>query len=273
MLSFLSERFPAVSPARWRERMDSGEVCDQAGAPMAPERAFQAGIKLYYYRSLAHERHIPFTEVVLFQDEHIVVVDKPHFLPVTPGGRYVQQTLLTRLKQSLALPQLQPLHRLDRDTAGVVLFGVQPHERNAYHALFRQRVVTKLYHAIAPWNQALCLPLVRASRITRSSQYCQQVEVLGPPNAQTQIDLLQTHGQRALYALRPLSGQRHQLRVHMAALGLPIDGDVLYPRVLRAADEPDDWTQPLQLLAKSIEFTDPITGQMRCFESPRSLLL
>mgnify|MGYP000632606213 CR=1 FL=1 len=273
MLDFLSERFAAIPATRWRERMESGEVCDERGRPIAPECAYRSGVKLYYYRSLPYERVIPFEDQLLFRDEHLVVADKPHFLPVTPGGRYVEQTLLTRLKHRLRLDRLQPLHRLDRDTAGIVLFGVQPLERDAYHALFRQRHVHKLYHAIAPIATGLRFPLTRESRLAHGAHYFQQTEVPGPANAVTQIDLLQTSGSRGLYALQPLTGQRHQLRVHMAALGLPIEGDVLYPQVLRGPDEPDDWSQPMQLLAKSISFADPFTGLVRQFESRRQLRL
>jgi len=206
---------------------------------------------------------------VLFQDAHLVVADKPHFLPVVPSGHYLQETLLLRLKKRLGLPDLVPLHRIDRDTAGLVLFSVQPQSRGAYSALFSQCRIRKTYEAVAPWHDDLPLPLTRTSRIVEAGHFMLQHEASGEPNAITQIELIARRGALAHYRLRPVTGKRHQLRVHMAALGLPIVGDGLYPTLTPEGQV--DYANPLQLLARSIEFVDPMTGAPRCYESRRQL--
>lgn len=269
MLDFLVQRFPAIARDVWQQRMAQGDVVDEHGAAVTPHRPYQSHLRVYYYRAVVQEPQIPFTEVVLFQDGHLIVVDKPHFLPVVPSGRYLQETVLVRLKRKLGIDTLVPIHRIDRDTAGLVMFSVQPETRARYHALFSQRAVNKTYEAIAPWRAGLGLPLTRESRIVEAGHFMLQHEVGGPANAITHLDVLEVSGVLARYRLRPVTGQRHQLRVHMAALGLPIVGDGLYP-TLRPEGQ-IDYERPLQLLAKSIEFIDPITDKPRRFESERRL--
>ena len=207
---------------------------------------------------------------MLYQDEHLVVADKPHFLPVVPSGNYLNETLLLRLRQKLGLTNLVPIHRIDRDTAGLVLFSVQPASRAAYSALFAKRQVKKTYEAIAPWRSDLKFPMTRESRIVEAGHFMLQHEVSGEVNAITHIDVLEVHGAAARYALSPVTGKRHQLRVHMAALGLPIVSDGLYPTLTPQGQIDHD--RPLQLLARSIEFVDPVSGQPRHFESARRLM-
>lgn len=266
---FLVERFPAITRAVWLQRMQDGLVIDEFGAAVTPGRAYQGHMRVYYYRAIDDEPRIPFEETVLYQDEHLVVADKPHFLPVTPSGSYLQETLLVRLKNRLGIDTLIPIHRIDRETAGLVLFSVQPAERDAYQALFRQRNVAKHYEAIAPWRQDLRFPLTRQSRIVEDEPFFRQLEVPGEPNSETHIDTLEIKGDKARYALSPVTGKKHQLRVHMNALGIPILNDRMYPPVAHTPD--DDYRLPLQLLAKSIAFTDPLTGQPRQFQSRLSL--
>ena len=270
MLDFLVQRFPGVAAEVWQQRLLQGDVVDELGAQVTPERTYQPKLHLYYYRSVPDELPIPFEEAVLFQDEHLVVADKPHFLPVTPSGGYLQQTLLVRLKRRLGLTDLVPLHRIDRDTAGLVLFSVQPATRGIYQGLFRQHSMRKTYQATARWDPTLHWPLRRETRIGDSAHFMQQQELPGPPNAITLIEPLAVHGNLARYQLQPVTGHRHQLRVHMNALGLPILGDGIYPTLT-----PEGHTNPalpLQLLAQALEFTDPLTGLVRRFESQRWLL-
>ena len=262
---FLVERFPAISRSVWLERMASCEVVDEFGVLVTPQRPYPSHMRIYYYRAVEVEVRIPFNEEVLYQDAHLVVADKPHFLPVTPSGHYLQETLLVRLKKSLGLDTLIPIHRIDRETAGLVMFSVQPHERNAYQALFRDHAVTKHYEAIAPRCGDVALPLIRKSRIVEDEPFFRQREVPGAANSETHIDVLETFGDKARYALSPITGKKHQLRVHMNALGIPILNDRMYPPV---ADTPeDDYAKPLQLLAKLIAFIDPVTGESKRFES------
>jgi tRNA pseudouridine32 synthase/23S rRNA pseudouridine746 synthase len=275
VLAFLQARFPMISPQAWLDRMTAGAVLADTGEALLPQAPFRPHQKIFYYRSLPAEQPIPFTQTVLFQDDFLVAVDKPHFLPVTPGGAYVQQTLLVRLKRSLGIATLAPMHRLDRDTAGVMLFSIQPATRNGYQALFRERRIDKRYEAIARRRPDLVFPLRRQSRLEESSAFMQMHEVPGVPNADTLIDVLAVEGDAARYSLHPSTGQKHQLRAHMAALGMPIFNDRIYP-VLEAAPDPTappDYRHPLQLLARSLAFIDPFTGQARYFESRKTLPL
>ncbi len=266
---FLVERFPAITREVWLERMAHQLVMDEFGGLVTPQRPYPGPMRIYYYRAVDVEARIPFEEAVLYQDDHLVVADKPHFLPVTPSGHYLQETLLVRLKKRLGIDTLIPIHRIDRETAGLVLFSTQPDERNAYQAMFRDHAVTKHYEAIAPWRQDLTWPITRKSRIVEDEPFFRQREVPGPPNSETHMDVIEKSGGSARYALSPVTGKKHQLRVHMNALGLPILNDRMYPPVAETPD--DDYRLPLQLLAKSIAFTDPVTGQARHFQSQRTL--
>ena len=273
MLDFLVERFPAISAAEWRARMARGHVVDGAGCPVAPQQPYLAHGSLSYYRTVPNEIPNAAQACVLFEDELLVVADKPHFLPVVPSGNYLQQTLLVRLRRKLGLDALTPLHRIDRETAGVVLFAKQPATCAAYHALFAERKVAKSYQAIALGNALLQFPLTRSSTLVTGDHFMQMREApdddAKKPNAQTEIALIETRGTQGRYCLRPLTGKRHQLRVHMAALGLPILGDRIYPRLLpQGGDELDN---PLRLLAESIAFRDPVTGENRSFSSRQQL--
>jgi tRNA pseudouridine32 synthase/23S rRNA pseudouridine746 synthase len=269
VIDFLPQRFPGVSTDTWLQRLQAGDVIDDQGQILKADAPYRAGQRLYYFRALVAEPRIPFEATVLWQDAHLMVVDKPHFLPVVPSGKYLQETVLIRLKNALGLDALSPIHRIDRDTAGLVLFSKQVVSRGAYQELFRTRQVDKTYECIAPWNADLVWPIVRQSRIVPSDHFMQQTEVPGVPNALTHITPIEVLGPLARYALRPVTGQRHQLRVHMAALGLPLVGDGMYPTLTPEGHA--DYGNPLQLLAKSIAFTDPISGERRQFESAQKL--
>ncbi len=270
LIEFFVDRFPRIARDEWLARLQRGEVTDAQGAPMAADAPFRPHSKLYYYRSLPPEPRIPFDETVLYQDDLIVVADKPHFLPVTPAGRYLQETLLVRLKRKLGINSLAPVHRIDRETAGLVLFTVQPATRGRYQALFRDRTVEKSYEAIAPHRIDQTFPLICITRLEEGESFMTMQVVPGEPNAETHIELIESWGEHARYGLRPRSGKRHQLRVHMAALGLPIVNDLIYPTLQPDTLAPD-YTRPLQLLARSLEFTDPVSGESRSFESRHRL--
>ncbi|MEO7495426.1 MAG: pseudouridine synthase [Massilia sp.] len=269
MLAFLNERFPDVGDAAWRARMARGEVVDGAGARLQPNSAVRRGARIWYYRELEAETVIPFDERVLLRDEHLLVVDKPHFLPMTPGGRFVRQSLLVRLKEKFDLPALTPIHRLDRETAGVVIFSHHAPSRGAYQSMFQKRVVSKVYEALAAPMPQYAYPFTYRSRMVDGEQFFVMREEEGEPNSETVIDVIERRADAWLYRLAPHTGRKHQLRVHMAALGAPIAGDVFYPVALPCKG--DDFTRPLQLLARSIAFTDPLTGQARQFASKRGL--
>lgn len=269
LLAFLVQRFPAVGAEVWRERLRLGKVIDAQGQPLDAQAPYRPGSLVHYYRELEDEPHIPFEAEILHRDEHLLVVDKPHFLPVVPSGRFLQQTLLVRLKRQLGLEDLAPLHRIDRGTAGLVMFSLRPDSRGAYQALFARREIGKCYQALAPALPQCEFPLLRRSRIVEGEPFFLSREVEGEPNSETRIELQERRGALNLYALHPVSGRKHQLRVHLAALGAPIVNDSFYPALRPELD--DDYTRPLQLLAKTLAFRDPLDGAPRYFESRRRL--
>ena len=269
VLEFLSEEYAQVDVETWTARMTRGEVIDGNGRRVDPETAYRAGACIFYYRELDDEPVIPFVEQVLYQDEHILVADKPHFLPVIPAGRFLQQTLLVRLRKKYNHEGLVPVHRLDRETAGVILFSLKPETRHHYTSLFRNRKVRKVYEALAPTLEAAKLPNVRRSRIVRGEPFFRMKEVPGDANSETEVMRIRNLGSNSLYQLVPVTGRKHQLRLHLAALGIPIINDRLYPEMSRT--ERADFSRPLKLLAKSLSFQDPLTGRQLYFESGTKL--
>ena len=301
VLEFLVARFPATAD-QWPGRLARGEVLDERGQALHAQSPALPGAPLWYWRSPPPETRVPFEIPLLHQDEHLVVIDKPHFLAAAPVGRHLHETALVRVRQQLGIDSLAPMHRLDLDTAGVLVFIVQPATRHAYHALLRDRRVHKVYEAIAPWRADLALPLVCRSRLQQQAgpAFMQMQTVAGEPNAHTLIELIARlgpapdgqaapaaltasadpvnavpRGELAHYRLTPHTGRRHQLRAQLCALGLPIVGDRIYPRLWPAQlpDAVPDYSQPLQLLAREMAFADPINGQPRRFVSQRRLLL
>ena len=267
VLDCLCARFPAIDRATWLARMQRGRVQDGEGRPLDPAHPYRVGMRVHYFREVATETPIPFVETVLHQDEHLLVVDKPHFLPVIPSGGYVEETLLARLTRRLGNPHLVPLHRIDRHTAGLVLFSTRPDSRAHYHALFRERQIDKHYEAIAPALPELEFPLRRLSRLVRGEPFFRMQEGLGVPNSETRIAVRERNGALWRYDLYPVSGRQHQLRVHLAALGAPICNDPFYPELSVAADAADDYARPLKLLARRLRFRDPLSGAEREFAS------
>lgn len=275
VLDCLCSRFAAVPRAQWLERMARGRVLDAERRAIGPEHPYRAGLTVHYFREVALEVPIPFAETLLHVDEHLVVADKPHFLPVIPAGRFVRETLLTRLIARLDNPDLVPLHRIDRGTAGLVLFSACRATRGRYQMLFRDRRIDKEYEALAPALPDGRLPQTRATRIAAGTPFFRMREVDGPANARTHIAVLETEvagdaaaaspGPLWRYRLTPLTGRKHQLRVHMAALGAPILNDPFYPSLRDEAA--DDYAAPLKLLARALRFADPLTGAPRSFRS------
>lgn len=271
VLEALCARFAAVPRDAWLDRMQRGQVLDRDGLPIGPEAPYSAGMRVHYFREVSNEKPIPFGESVLHVDADLVVVDKPHFLPVMPVGAYVRETLLTRLIERLDRPDLVPLHRIDRSTAGLVMLSCCADTRARYQALFRERRIVKHYEALAPPLHESAFPLVRRSRLARGLEFLRMREVAGEPNTETGIDVAERAATHWRYALTPVTGKKHQLRVHMAALGAPIVNDRLYP-VLQP-EAADDYSRPLQLHARALEFADPLTGKPRRFESQLRLSL
>jgi tRNA pseudouridine32 synthase/23S rRNA pseudouridine746 synthase len=268
MLAFLEERFPDVAGPPWTERLARGDVVDAKGERLSADSQVRQGMRIWYYRELEEETPIPFEEKILFQDAHLLVVDKPHFLPMIPTGRFLRETLLVRLKRKLALPHLTPIHRLDRETAGVVIFSHNLATRGTYQSMFQKRAIRKTYEALAPLLHRE-FPFTYRSRMVDGEKFFVMKEEEGEPNSETLVELIERRGDVARYRLHPHTGRKHQLRLHMASLGVPILNDAFYPVPLPCKG--DDFSAPLQLLARAIAFDDPLTGEARSFASEREL--
>lgn len=268
VLEYLLDRFPDDA-VRLREKVAAGEVVTGDGAAVTPQTPYRAHAFVYLYRDPPVEPRVPFEIEILHRDDDLLVVDKPHFLASTPRGWHVVESALVRLRRDLDVPDLTPAHRLDRVTAGVLVFTLRAQVRRAYQDLFAQRQVRKEYEAIAPFAPDLVLPRTVRSRIVKPAGELRCVEVEGAPNAETGVALLEVRGSLARYRLLPRTGKMHQLRVHLNSLGIPIVGDDFYPALRDVA--PDDYSAPLQLLARRLEFTDPLSGHPRTFESTRRL--
>ena len=282
---FMASRFAHLDPGELYRRIDAGEIVGTDGRAIDRHTTPGTHEFVWYHRQLPDEQVLPYTEEIVYADDDLVVVDKPHFLPTTPSGRYLRETTLVRLRVRLDNPHITPVHRLDRPTAGLVMFTARPEVRGAYQSLFEQRRVGKVYEAVSAlptgWDprartlDGQAVPLVRRDHL--HSPGGPQRTVVRPglePNAETTVDVL-GHGISAAERpvlhtlLRPRTGKLHQLRVQLAALGIPILGDRRYPELLPEA--PDDDALPLQLLARELEFTDPLSGRPRRFRSRRAL--
>ncbi|NLE78650.1 MAG: pseudouridine synthase [Rhodococcus sp.] len=282
---FVVARFDHLDPDDLHRRFDAGEIVAADGHPVRVDTPLGTHHFIWYYRDLPVEDPVPFHEEILHIDDDLVVVDKPHFLPTTPGGRYLRESALVRLRVRLGNPDLTPIHRLDRATAGLVMFSARPDTRGAYQSLFEKRQVTKVYEAVsalppgwdptAPALSGQSFPVLYRNHIrSRRGELRVVVDAAAEPNAETRIDLLgagtSRSGRTVLHTiLHPHTGRMHQLRVHLAALGAGILGDRWYPNLL--SEEADDHSLPLQLLARELEFTDPLSGAARHFVTGRTL--
>lgn len=273
VLDGLSAHFAAIGRETWLGRIERGLVRDASGAPIASDAPYRVGQTVHYYREVAEEERIPFDERIVHADEHFIIADKPHFLPVIPAGRHVEETLLARLVRRFGNPHLAPLHRIDRATAGLVMFSANPETRARYQALFPERRIRKRYEALAPALPRLPFPQVRASRLVRGEPFFRMCETTGAANSETRIEVIEREGEVWRYGLEPVTGKKHQLRVHMAALGAAIVNDDFYPDLLSAETRgiDENYANPLKLLAKSLAFEDPVNGLAREFESAMTL--
>lgn len=263
MRDFLVGRLPAAVPVD--EMLAAGDFVDQVGRPWTGQEPYRPSTLVWFHRALVPEPAVPFPVEVLYRDDRLVVVDKPHFLASTPRGSHVAESALVRLRTSLHLPELAAAHRLDRLTAGLLVLTTRREYRGAYAGLFQRREVRKTYEALARFDPALEFPRRVTGRIEKRRGRLQAEVVDGEPNAETLVELVETRGQYGLYRLTPATGRTHQLRVHLAALGLPILGDPLYPEILDV--DADDFTMPLRLVARRLSFIDPIDRTSRDYTS------
>ncbi|MFD8148030.1 pseudouridine synthase [Streptomyces sp. NPDC059708] len=269
---YLTERYAGTRGAESMARLlADGRVLGEGGRVLRPQDPYEPGGWLWFHRDMPAEPPVPFPIRVVHRDRHLLVVDKPHFLATIPRGSHVTETALARLRRELDLPALSPAHRLDRMTAGLVMFSIRPEDRGAYQLLFQQRRVHKEYEALAAHDPEVALPRTVRSHIEKVRGVMAAVEVPdAEPNAESLVELVASRGPLGRYRLTPHTGRTHQLRVHMNALGLPILGDPVYPVVAGPAD-PADYRRPLQLLARTLSFTDPVTGRAHRLETGLTL--
>ena len=271
LYDYLCQQFSHISAQEWQQRFQDQLIYAADGTILSLDSAYLANQHIYYYRFLAHEIHVPFQHHILYETDDLYIVDKPHFLTMSPTGQYVQETLLVRLKNQTGNADLTPIHRLDRETAGLVLFSKRPETRGIYQQMFAHREVKKTYHAIAAYHSSLEFPRTVCLRMDKGQPFYTMKIVEGEPNSETQIDILEHNSQWAKYQLKPETGKQHQLRVHLNHLGITIKNDPLYPIVQHKSD--DDFSNPLQLLAKRIQFIDPVTNKSMDFSSNFELTL
>ena len=274
VFDFFCHSFSHISKEECRRRFETGDVKFEDGTIVTTSTHFKKNIKIYYYRELASEIKIPFEEKVIFENERFLVVDKPHFLPVAPSGEYLHETLIVRLRKNLKLNELELCHRLDRETAGLVLVTKEAKYRANYHKLFSDRNITKVYHAVSKTPVDFSkFPQIKKSQLVKSKPFFLMEESKESKsfNSESKIEILKTEGEKTLYKLTPKTGKKHQLRVHMASIGFPIKNDSFYPKLLNR--EIGSFKEPLQLLAKSLHFQDPYDEKYYDFYSRYKLKL
>ncbi len=210
-------------PPRHSARCLPGQMCDSLGVPVHWDDPVIPGGFYFFHRPVPAEERIPFEVSIVWEDDDLLVVDKPHFLASTPNGRFVRESVVTRLRVDRGEPDLVAIHRLDRITAGLLILSRRPETRGRYQRLFQDRQVTKTYRALAPSPpDVLDFPLTRRSRLHKPTGGRQVLEVPGEANAISRIDHLgEVAGRPGVseYRLEPLTGKTHQPRVHMNALG------------------------------------------------------
>jgi tRNA pseudouridine32 synthase / 23S rRNA pseudouridine746 synthase len=271
VFEFLCSRFPNITPAIWQERINFGNVFYENKKPVGLPDIAKTGTRIYYYREVENEIIIPFNEKILFRDEHILIADKPHFLQIAPAGKFANETLLNRLKKSTGLDDIVPVNRLDRDTAGLVLFSTNKHTRDAYYKIFRDRLVYKSYKCITEDNPEIKETRLRIeNRLIQGEPWFRMKSSKGNVNSITDITLDRRENGFSYFSLHPETGRKHQLRIHMCLIGCPILNDRYYPDLF--PESSDDFTKPLKLLAEKLSFKDPLTGRVHDFQTERNLL-
>lgn len=272
VLDFLAQRFFRIDRKIWEERICSGKVLTQKGDPISLDTSYRPGEKLYYFREVAAESIIPFTEKIIFCNDDLLVACKPHFLPVTPGGPHVNECLLHRLKKRTGNPALSPINRIDRETAGLVLFSMNRETRGRYQELFMAGEVEKTYNALATYPLDPSKKAWRIeNRIVKGDPWFRMKTAPGKSNAVSNISLKRSRENLGLFQLSPVTGKKHQLRLHLSGLGFPILNDRYYPTLL--PEKKNDFSAPLQLLSRRIRFRDPLSARLVTYESERRLLL
>jgi tRNA pseudouridine32 synthase / 23S rRNA pseudouridine746 synthase len=268
ILDYLLAHFPQVPPRIWRERVSKGLIRLSDGTWLREDSPYRHGLTVFYRKEVPSEPDPLEEPLIIYRDEQIIIADKPHGMPVTPAGEHVERSLIVRLQRSTRLGSLAPMHRLDRETGGILLLTIHQEARAHYHRLFADGLIEREYLAVAHIDHYPSQNRWHVeNRIEPGEPWYRQQVVEGPPNAITEIELLDLNGDTGLFRLIPKSGRKHQLRVHMVSIGFPIVGDPFYPEIRNKRDG----DPPLQLLANRLAFIDPLSRAPRCFTSTRQL--
>jgi tRNA pseudouridine32 synthase/23S rRNA pseudouridine746 synthase len=270
ILEFLTRRFPRIGSSCWQQRISEGKVLNSDNSPITTDTQYLPHKSLFYFREVEQERLIPFAEKILFQNDDLLVACKPHFLPVIPGGGYVNECLLNRLRKGTGNNDLVPLHRIDRETAGIVMFSANIKTRGLYSRLFADGMIDKSYQALAEYSHdAEKSGWTVENRIVKGEPWFRMRTIPGAPNARSKIRLKDVNGTIARFDLFPITGKTHQLRIHMSGLGFRILNDRYYPDL--QPEQADDFEKPLRLVAKRVRFRDPVSGNNMEYCSEREL--
>ncbi|MDK8340892.1 MAG: pseudouridine synthase [Winkia sp. UMB3164B] len=250
LLQWMQQRYEKLDATELKKLFAQGAFVNSAGDALGadtPSELIRQGV--YFYRPIADEVDTPIEVPVLAQTENWIAVDKPAGLATMPRGAFVARSVTVALRRQERNDEPVPAHRLDRPTAGVLLFTKRKQVRGAYQKLFEERKVQKSYRLLAP-TASLPDSFSFEARIYRvDGQHRVGVAHTGEANSYTKFRRLSKRGNISLYEARPQTGKMHQIRAHMAALGAPLVGDRLY-----------GWEGeqvPLQLLAHSLSFGDP----------------
>ncbi len=264
MVDFLVQRFPNISRGEWLDRIARGLVLTANRKPISVDQRFQPQLELLYYRDVHQEPKIPLDLNIVFESDHCLVVNKPSFLPVNPGGQFIEETVVGRLVASGYSADLTAVHQLDRLTEGLVLLCKAPRHRDHYHRLFRDGAIEKRYEALSlrPPNGSKDAVIHHRSQLVRGEPSFRWREREGDSNSYSRIRFLEALDDVYRFELEPVTGKTHQLRVHMAAIGNPILNDPFYPHL--KAKAPDQLDAPLKLKARFLSFEDPVDGQQVC---------
>jgi 23S rRNA pseudouridine1911/1915/1917 synthase len=261
LLSHLASLYPHSSPTAWQRKLNNGEVTLN-GVPATGAESLIEGQTLVWNRPPWVEPDAPRNFEVLFEDAHLLAVNKPSGLPTLPGGGFLENTLL-RLVQKQT-PAANPVHRLGRATTGIVLFAKTPQAAATLFAYWNTPKIQKIYRALAQ-NVApqdtyeILTPIGLVPHPLIGSVWA--AHPTGKPSKSLATVISRT-ASTTTFEVSLYSGRPHQIRIHLASIGHPLVGDPLYDPTGRPRENlpglPGDGGYFLH--AHYLKFHHPLTG-------------